>query len=567
MIRYGRFTCTLARGLAAGLPASLEALAEALDLPHKKDKAGARRMLLMARPRRARKGEDPSAVHYHDSPEHRRQLDEYALQDCRATAEAHLRLPALPSKERELELLTHTINERGFQVDVGLARAICEIGRSAAAEIDAKLAKLTRGEVTASTQTARIFKLAKAWSYKGQSLDQDAVERQLAKQDLDPKLRRLLLLRVQGAGAAIKKFNALLSRVSPDGRIRHWAQYHGAATGRFSGKGYQPQNLRRLTLSVEEIKAAIAAITAGSLERVKKIHANPLELMGEMGRPAIIAASGHVLMGADLSAIESRCLAWIADERWKLDSYRRFDATHDPRDEPYCETACRIFGKPSGTFTKASPERKIGKIADLAFGYAGALGAWRNFAPEGHTDEEVEAFKRDWRAAHPATVKLWRLINHSTLLAVENPGDTVVCGRLQLECDGAFLCIKLPSGRRISYPRPSIIKGTYGPCVSFHDNSAGQFKPCRNGQGGYGGLWTENIVQGIARDVLAEAMLRIEAAGYPLVLHVHDEVVCEVRIGFGSLKTLLFLLTIKPRWALDLPLAAEAWQGSRYVKS
>jgi DNA polymerase len=186
--------------------------------------------------------------------------------------------------------------------------------------------------------------------------------------------------------------------------------------------------------------------------------------------------------------------------------------------------------------------------------------------PEGHSDAEVETFKRDWRAAHPATAKFWRLLNRSTLLAVENLGD-IACGRLELECDGDFLCIKLPSGRRISYPRPSIVKGIYGPSVSFHDNANGQFKPCRNGQGGYGGLWTENVVQGIARDVLAEAMLRIEAAGYPIVLHVHDEVVCEVPTGFGSLKELTRLMTRKPRWALDLPLAAEAWSGPRYTKS
>jgi DNA polymerase bacteriophage-type len=161
------------------------------------------------------------------------------------------------------------------------------------------------------------------------------------------------------------------------------------------------------------------------------------------------------------------------------------------------ESACRIFGRPSGTFTKASPERKIGKIADLAFGYQGGLNAWRNFMPEGHSDDEVESFKRDWRAAHPAIKKFWRTINNATVLAVQNPGDTAVCGRLELECDGVFLCIKLPSGRRISYPRPTIIDGTYGPSVSFHDNAAGQFKACRNGMGGYGGLWTENAVQGI----------------------------------------------------------------------
>ena len=144
------------------------------------------------------------------------------------------------------------------------------------------------------------------------------------------------------------------------------------------------------------------------------------------------------------------------------------------------------------------------------------MSAWRNFLPEGHTDAEVETFKRDWRAAHPATVKFWRLINQATVLAVENPGETVICNYIKLKCDGAFLYIKLPSGRSICYPRPSVIEGIYGdPCVSFFDNANGQFKPARNGLGGFGGLFTENIVQGIARDILAAALLRLERAGYP----------------------------------------------------
>ena len=473
-------------------------------------------------------------------------------------------MPELSAEERAVELLTHKINDRGFKVDVELAEAICKIGEKAALEIDTKIAKLTKGEVKTITQVARLFSFAKAHGYNGRSLDREAVERQLKKKDLPSILRRALTLRLQGAGAAIKKFNALLACVSADGRIRHWAQYHGAGPGRWAGRRYQPQNLRRLT--IKDIDTAVAAIKTGNLAHLKKLYANPLEVMGEMGRPAIVAEAEHDLIGGDFSAIESRVLAWIADERWKLDAYRRFDATRDVRDEPYCETACRIFGKPSGTFTKTSPERAIGKTADLAFGYQGGLNAWRAFLPDGHTDTEVETFKRDWRATHPATAKFWRLIDKSAVLAVENPGKTVGCGRIDLECSGDFLFIKLPSGRRISYPRPTIIEGKFGPAVSFYDSTAGQFKPCRYGQGAYGGLWTENIVQGIARDILAAAMLRIEAAGYPIILHVQDEIVCEVPIGFDSPKDFTRLMTRKPRWALDLPIAASAWTGPRYCK-
>ena len=153
------------------------------------------------------------------------------------------------------------------------------------------------------------------------------------------------------------------------------------------------------------------------------------------------------------------------------------------------------------------------------------------------------------------------------MLAVRERGQIVRCGRIDLKCTGAFLQLKLPSGRKISYPQPRIIEDKRGKHrVVFADNAAGQFVDCRFGQGAYGGLWTENIVSGIARDLLAEAMLRVEAAGYPIVLHVHDEIVCEVPIGFGSTEEFTRLMTRKPAWALELPIAASAWTGPRYCK-
>ena len=165
----------------------------------------------------------------------------------------------------------------------------------------------------------------------------------------------------------------------------------------------------------------------------------------------------------------------------------------------------------------------------------GGLNAWRKFEPDKFTDDEVEQFKREWRAAHPAIVKFWHDIDRAAVLAVRERGQIVRCGRIDLKYIGAFLQLKLPWGRKISYPQPRIIEDKrHKHRVVFADNAAGQFVDCRHGQGAYGGLWTENIVSGIARDLLAEAMLRIEAAGYPIVLHVHDEIVCEVPIGFGS---------------------------------
>jgi DNA polymerase len=280
----------------------------------------------------------------------------------------------------------------------------------------------------------------------------------------------------------------------------------------------------------------------------------------------ICAAPGRVLIGADFSSIESRVLAWVAGEEWKLDSYRLFDATHDPRDEPYCITACKIFNKPNGTYTKDDPERGIGKVADLALGYNGGLGAWRKFEPDRFTDDEVKAFISAWRAAHPNIRKLWHRLDKAAWTAVQQRGCLVRCGVVRFQCDGLFLRITLASGRILSYPQPRIIGYDHEQHVVFADNAAGQFQDCRHGQGAYGGTWTENVVSAISRDLLADAMLRIESAGYPIILHVHDEIVAEAPEGFGSTAEFTHLMTRKPAWGLDLPIAAKAWTGKRYTK-
>jgi DNA polymerase len=178
----------------------------------------------------------------------------------------------------------------------------------------------------------------------------------------------------------------------------------------------------------------------------------------------------------------------------------------------------------------------------------------------------VEKFKTDWRVAHPAIKRFWHKIDRAAWTAVRERGRITHCGPVAFRCTGAFLQLKLPSGRKLSYPQPRIVGDEHEQSVVFADNGAGQFKDCRHGNGAYGGLWTENVVSGIARDLLADAMLRLEAAGYPIVLHVHDEIVAEVPEGFGSAENFTQLMTRKPSWALELPIAASAWSGPRYCK-
>jgi len=519
----------------------------------------------MSKPRKARKDEDASGTYWFDDAERLERLYGYSRQDVEVEREIHDRLPALPPSEQLLWQLSSRINDRGFHIDRSFAEAACNIAQAAAPEIDAELTKITGGAVTGINQVTRLTAWLGTQGYLAKSLERDVVERQIEKNELPPAARRVLELRLGGAQAAVKKLNALLARADSDDRVRGSFKYHGASTGRWSGEGAQPQNLKRP--EIDDIDAAIAAVATGDLAHVKKLYPKPLSVIGDCSRSMITAPPGHTLIGADFSSIESRVLAWIANEEWKLNSYRRFDATHDPRDEPYCITACKIFHVPDGTYTKESPERGIGKIADLALGYQGGVNAFKKFEAERFSDEEIEQFKMEWRAAHPGIKQFWYDINQAAIDAVYTRGRVVQCGLVFFKCTGAFLQLKLPSGRKLSYPFPRIkTEDVRRPTIVFADNAAGRFADVRHGAGAYGGLWTENVVSAIARDLLAEAMQRIEAAGYPIVLHVHDEIVAEVPIGFGSTEEFIQLMTRAPCWASGLPIAASAWSGPRYCK-
>jgi DNA polymerase bacteriophage-type len=564
LIPIERHRCTMAMSLACGLPARLSAAADALELASRKDRAGERLMHQTSKPRRPHKDESSDQVYWFDDQDRLDRLYSYCKQDVEVERELYERLSPLPPAEQALWELSAQINSRGFRVDRSFAEAARRVAQAAAPELDQELVEITGGAVTSINQVAKLLVWLQGQGCTLQKLDKKGIEKLLAT-ELPAQVQRVLELRLGGAQAAAKKFSALLARAGDDDRVRGAFRYHGASTGRWAGEGFQPQNLKRPV--VDDLDAAVAAVATGDYEHVRKLYPRPLSVVGDCSRSMICAAPGHTLIGADFSSIESRVLAWIAGEDWKLDSYRRYDATRDPRDEPYCVTACKIFGKPAGIFTKDSPERNVGKTCDLAFGYMGGLNAWRKFEPDRFTDDEVKQFNKEWRAAHPRIKAFWYQIDRAAYDATHKRGQVVSCGRVAFKCSGAFLFLKLPSGRKLAYPLPHIeIEDERNQAVVFADNALGQFKDCRHGNGAYGGLWSENVVSGIARDLLADAMRRIEAAGYPIVLHVHDEVVAEVPESFGSTEEFTSLMTRKPAWALELPLAAGAWSGSRYCK-
>jgi DNA polymerase len=374
-------------------------------------------------------------------------------------------------------------------------------------------------------------------------------------------VRQLLELRRAGARASTRKFDALLKSVDTDRRLRGTLRFHASSTGRWSGSRFQPQNLKKPETT--DLDAAVDAIMAGDMARIRELGA-PMTVAADIGRAIICASPGHVLVGADFSAIESRVLAWLAREEWKLDTYRKYDATGNPEFEPYCVMASQALKR---TVTPADEAgRAFGKVYDLAFGFGGGVGAWRKFDPsDTYSDDEIERFKTAYRTSHRATVKLWHALERAAHRCVYTGAPINLSNRFSFNMESGTLFMTLPSGRRLAYPEACLVPGKFEgtPELRYKDNARGGWAD----YGAWYGTLVENAVQATARDLLAAAMLRLEAAGYPIVLTVHDEIVCEVPEGFGSVEEFHRLMIELPEWAAGLPIAAKAWTRKRYAKS
>jgi DNA polymerase len=555
-----RRRCAMTMALASALPASPEGAAEALGLPVRKDAEGARLMRLMSRPRKPRKNEDPTGVYWHDDPEKLERLYAYCRNDVEVEHRLFERLGPLIADEQLLWQLDARINSAGFFTDGALLEAASRIAAAADQAAQDELARITNGALTSTDQVAALQAWLAEHGCEVKDVRKSTLRHALRREDLNPAARRVIELRLGAAHAAAAKVDALLAWRGADGRVRGTLRFHGAGTGRWTGHGPQPQNFKR---DGDGIEAKCQAIATGDLAHVAGLYPQPLETVGDIARAMICAAPGHRLIIGDLSGVESRITAWVSDQRSKLEQWDKFDHTGKLEDEPYYLIG-RACGRPEET------ARAIGKTADLAFGYMGGPGAWDRLAGEDDTstEEDKRRYQRTWRNMHQQTVQFWGGINRAAINAVRKPGTTVAYKKFTLNDNGTFLRIVLPSGPSLSYPFPRLGTDKFNNLtVLFKDNAGGKFTDCRFGQGAYGGLWTENVVQAIARDLLAAAVLRLETAGYSIVLHVHDEIVAEVPNGIGSVDELQRIITTVPRWAEGLPIAAKVRNGPRFAKA
>ena len=426
--------------------------------------------------------------------------------------------------------------------------------------------ELTGGVVEAATQSGRLLTWLRARGVEADSVDKPAVA-ELLGTNLPDDVRRVLEVRAEAARSSTAKLKAFRARTCGDGRLRDNLLYHGAGTGRWSGKGVQLQNLPRPRIVVDT-EAAITAIRQREEPWwIDVFYGPPLGVVSDCLRGMLIASPGMELVAADFAAIEARVLAWLAGQR---DLIRLFATGGDA----YRHMAAEIYGRAADTIAKGSVERQLGKQAVLGCGYGIGAPKFRTTCANAgiRIDEALaERVVKTYRTTNGRIVALWRELEHAALRAIEQPGLTVpaAAGRVRFRKKGDFLWLVLPSRRPLAYAQPRIedVETPWGelrPQVTYL--GVNSITRAWERQSAYGGKWTENVVQAFARDLLAAAMVRLEQAGYPIVLTVHDEIVAEVPAGSGSVEEFEAIICQLPDWATGCPVTAEGWRGLRYRK-
>jgi DNA polymerase len=601
-----KITDSMVLALQHGLPGKLGQLCEALGVPQDKakDKRGSRLINLFTKPRPKNIKIRRATRETH--PDEWQEFIEYASLDVDAMREVLARTPRwndTPS-ERRLWLLDQDINDRGVCVDTELAIAAVRAFDGTLGTLAARIERLTGGAVSSATQRDRMLAyLRDQQGLEIADLTKDTLAK-LLRSDLSPHVREVLEVRQQASATSPAKYTALLLAASSDGRLRGTVQFCGAArTGRDAGRIFQPQNLPRTPdwFDGEVQELTVRAFKEGMAD---VLWDNISERCSMAVRGSLVAAKGKKLVIADLSNIEGRVLAWLANEAWKIEAFKAYDRGEGP--DLYKVTAGRILGKDPADITKE--ERQLqGKVPELSGGFGGGVGAYRVMGGpvfEAMTDEEIQEVVSAWRAAHPRTKALWYDVERAAKDVIKNPGSSFdVRGLLRFDMRtdayGAdWLRIRLPSGRYLCYKDPKVDDEGCEPCEGeglIHDmehGSPGLWVRCEtcDGKGRlgggqiiykginqytrqwatletYGGKLVENIVQAIARDVFMSGLRRAEEHDYPVVLRVHDELVCEVPDSSGyTHEVLANLMGANPGWAIGLPLAAAGFETRRYRK-
>ena len=618
-----RWRDTMVQALAHSMPGGLEKLGEVLKLDQDKRKLEIGKTLVrlfcippaknMKRGRATRETHPAEWQQFADP-------DGYAGHDILAMREIYKKCPKWNYKGDELALwhLDQLINDRGFAVDLDLARAAIASVKQEKARLKSLGQEMTGYDELSGAGVESLTKRDKLLAYILEDygiplpdLKKDTLERRIEDPDLPIELRDLLAVRLMASNAGTAKYSSLVRGVSSDGRLRGTLQFCGASrTGRWAGRTFQPQNLSRVPKYLaKEWEEAAQAIKDGSVDL---IYQNPMEVFGSLVRGVIVPARGKKLVVADLSNIEGRFAAWLAGEEWKLEKFRDFD--NGIGADLYKVAYAAAFNVGAGSVDEYM--RQIGKVMELMLQYEGGVGAFLTGAMTYRIDLEVlgeaarqtipadvwqessefydwtvkqrrttyglprdvfiacDALKRLWRRAHPGISSMWPALKAAATEAINNPGVWIDHGnfwrngqnhtvgiKTPLRRDGAWLKCRLPSGRLLCYPSPRVEDDTIT-YMGVHQYTR-KWTRIKT----YGGKFYENITQAGSRDVIAHGMVGAEQAGYEVVLSVHDELITETPdTDDYTVSELSAIMSTVPEWAPGLPLAAAGFEGHRYKK-
>ena len=548
--------CSAVQAAMLALPRSLEDVGRVLGLDEQKMKEGKeliRYFCVPCKPTKANGGRTRNLPRH--APEKWELFKTYCKRDVDVEKSIRRKLHNFPIPESEMELyrLDQRINDRGVLVDMKLVRNAVSCER-----LHKEVVTKRAYELTGLENPNSVAQL-KGWlgdmGMEAESLSKKAVSEMIA--ETDGEVEELLRLRLLMAKTSVKKYEAMERSVCSDGRVHGLLQFYGAnRTGRFAGRLVQIQNLPQNHLP--DLELARDLVKQGRFEDIELLYDSTPNVLSELIRTAFIPKPGCRFVVADFSAIEARVMGWLSGEEWVLDVFRGDGKLYEM-------TASRMFGIPMAEIGKGSSERAKGKVASLACQYGGSTGALVSMGAldMGLTEDELPPLVAAWRKANPHMVQFWWDVDAAAIKAVTEKQKTKV-GKIIFEYKSGILFITLPSGRKLSYVKPRMAVNRFGRDGLTYEGISENKKWSRIET--YGPKLVENIVQGTARDLLAEAMLRVEKKGYPIVMHCHDEIIAEVLEGSGSVDKMCEIMAVQPTWAEGLPLRADGYECNFYQK-
>jgi len=574
----GQWCDTQKLGLAVNQPLALEGLARALGCPVQKDKEGAKLMKRMASP----VADGEGGWVYDRDPDHLMRLHQYCRDDVAATLDCYFRLPALSVREALVARVDQRINERGVYLDQDFAAKCLGVTAARSAELADEAFAATGGWLSNSTAAPAL----KAWlksqgvvlpkvvrkNVRGEHKASESVAKAvvvelLGDPDLPAEVRQVLENRVEANKVtSLAKLKRVPTMVGTDGRLRHALHFHGAHTGRWTSSGLQVHNLPKDNMEPGERALVRLVLSCGDLDGLKLATERPLDAVSQSLRSVIAAPPGRELVAGDFSGIEARVIAWLAGQD---DILAEFAAGTDV----YAYTAARI----------GSTSRQLGKVCVLALGYGmGPLKFASTAAAAGiHLEnKQARAIQQFWRQTNHSIVEFWARLEEAARDAIDNPGTAFQVGLVYVMVKGDCLLLRLPSGRALRYWRPRIVPAVKEVktinedgevvTVTMHVEEVrfftmGKDKKSMAPESTYGGKLAENVTQGAARDLLADALVRVDGVEpYEVVMHVHDSIAAEVPEGGGSVDEFCALMVDSPRWADGLPVAVDGYRDVRF---